>query len=360
VFQSLKELGLMLLLFIVGMEFEFSHLRQLGRAAVLISLVGIVLPFGLGAALVPLVHGWVHPAGDLTGLMLFLGTALSITALPVLGRIMMELNITKTRLGTVTISAAAIDDTVAWILLAAIIGAVEARFDPTQTLIMVGLTVLFMASMLLVARPVLLRLLDLYFARTHGRLEPNGLAALLVLLMLCGLATLKIGIFAIFGAFVLGACVSGHERLHHALGDSFRHFVSAFFLPIFFTHTGLRTNLGGLGGAEQWTVCLLLTAAAIVGKIGGCSVVARWAGFSWREASCVGVMMNARGLVALIVINVGLDHGILNPPLFTMLVLMALITTVMTTPLLLWLNKGTELEPWIRQSGFVKPKESDI
>lgn len=355
-FQAMKELGLMLLLFLVGMEFDFGHLRHLGRAAAMISIVGIIFPFILGLGLAPFLHAQLELTVPLWSLSLFLATALSITALPVLGRIMMELGITKTRLGTVTISAAAVDDAVAWILLAGIIAAIHSQFDPWMMLRMIGLTLAYLGVMLLVVRPLIRRLLDWYLHDTRQHLDPWGVAGLLVLLFLSGLATLKIGIFPEFGAFVLGATLSGHHRLHLALGDSFRNFIIAFFLPIFFTYTGLNTNLGSLNSWHQVGLAVLLIAVAIVGKFVGCAMVARWNGFSWRESSIIGAMMNTRALVALIVINVGYEQGILNPTMFTMLVLMAIITTIMTTPFIgLW-YRGTELEPAIEQSRFYSRK----
>lgn len=351
-FQVIKELGLMLLLFIVGMEFDFSHLKHLGKAAACISIVGMVFPFALGIALAPLMHDQLDLATPLWGLSLYLGTALSITALPVLGRMMMELGITKTKLGTVIISAAAVDDATAWILLATIVGAVQARFDLMKTVLMIGLTLGFVAAMLLAIRPLLYRLLDYYFAQHRNHLDPVGLSGLLVMLLFCGWATLKIGIFAEFGAFMLGACLSESRKLHLALGDSFRNFVSAFFLPVFFTYTGLHTEIGNLHTASHWALAIVLILAAILGKFVGCSLVARWTGFSWRESGIVGVMMNTRALMALIVINVGLEQGILDQTLFTMLVMMAVVTTIMTTYVLYWLYPGTELEEPINRSGF--------
>ncbi|MFO0813081.1 MAG: cation:proton antiporter [Gemmatales bacterium] len=355
-FQAMKELGLMLLLFLVGMEFEFSHLKHLGRAAVSISVVGIALPFVLGLGLAPILHSQLELTTPFWGLALFLGTALSITALPVLGRIMMELGITKTRLGTVTISAAAVDDAVAWILLATIIAAIHSAFDPLLMLRMSGLTLLFLGVMIFVVRPLLHKLIDWHLRHTRQHLDTWSLAGLLILLFLCGLTTLKIGIFPEFGAFVLGACLSGHARLHHALGDSFRNFITAFFLPIFFTYTGLNTNIGGLNSWLQVGLTVLVIAVAVFGKFAGCTLIARWNGFAWREASIIGAMMNTRALVALIVINVGFEQGILNQTLFTILVLMAIITTIMTTPFIGQWYKGTELEPAIAQSGFYSRK----
>lgn len=352
-FLVMKELGLMMLLFIVGMEFEFSHLKHLGKAAVLISLVGICLPFAFGASLAPLLHARLGMETPLWGLVLFLGCALSITALPILGRIMMELGITKTRLGTVTISAAAVDDAAAWIILAAIIGAVQSKFDLMQMLLMIVTTLGFIGVMFFIVRPLLWRWLDKHLADKPS-LDALGFTVILALLFAAGWTTSKIGIFASFGAFVLGTILSGHNKLHHAIGDSFRNFVSAFFLPIFFTYTGLQTDVGQLHSLEQVGLLLLVILAAVVGKFVGCSLVARWSGFSWKEASIIGAMMNTRALMALIVINVGYDSGILNSALFTMLVLMAIITTIMTTPMLSFLYRGTELEEPIRQSGFYR------
>lgn len=350
-FIVMKELGLMFLLFIIGMEFDYSHLMHLGKSAVLISLVGICLPFAFGASLAPLLHARLDMQTPLWGLVLFLGCALSITALPILGRIMMELGITKTRLGAVTISAAAVDDAAAWIILATIVGAVQSKFQVMQTLLMIASTLGFLAIMLFVIRPVLWRWLDRHLADKQ-QLDALGFTVILTLLFLAGWITSKIGIFASFGAFVFGTILSGHDRLHHALGDSFRNFISAFFLPIFFTYTGLQTDVGQLQSLEQVALLALVVLAAIVGKFVGCGMVARWSGFTWKEAGIIGAMMNTRALMALIVINVGLDNGILNPTLFTMLVLMAIITTIMTTPFLHLLYHGTELEEPIQQSGF--------
>lgn len=357
-FKVMKELGLMLLLFIVGMEFDFRHLMHHTRAALMVSMAGILFPFALGMAMAVLLHDQLQLHSTLLSVALFLGTALSITALPVLGRIMMELGITRTKLGTVTIFAAAVNDAVAWILLATIVGAVQAKFDPLQTFIMIAQTGGFVAVMLLVARPLLQRLMERYFTSTRGHLDTMGLAVLLVLLLLCGWITLKIGIFAEFGAFMFGTCLSGNPKLHHALGDSFRNFVSAFFLPIFFTYTGLHTEIGSLQTAVHWLLAITLILAAIAGKFLGCSLVARWTGYSWKEASIIGAMMNTRALMGLIVINVGLEQGILDRTLFTMLVLMALVTTIMTTPMLYFLYRGTELEEPIQHSGFFSGRNS--
>ncbi len=355
IFGVMKEIGLILLLFIVGLEFDFQHLRQMGKAALAISLSGIVLPFSMGALLAPWMHHALELKVDPTGFWLFLGTAMSITALPILGRMMIELNVTRTHLGVVTITAAAIDDASAWIILATVAGAVRVGFDPWLTLRMLLLTILFFIGMRFIIRPGLKRSIAWYLQKTDGRLEINGMAVLLILLFLASLATHLIGIFAIFGAFLLGALLSDETRLRETLSGPFHYFVGAFFLPIFFTFTGMRTDVGTLHGGVAWFMAGMVLLMAISGKWGGCALAARWAGFSWREASCIGILMNTRALMELIVINVGFDLGVIEQSVFTMLVFMALITTIMTTPILLWLHKGTELEPWIRQSGFGQP-----
>ena len=359
IFTTLSQVGLVLLLFLVGLEFDFSHLRWHGKAALAISVTGVVLPFVLGLGLAPLLlaHPHLHGEGEVAarplGFALFLGTALSITAIPILGRMMMELNITRTRLGAITIAAAAVDDATGWILLAAVAAIVRAQFDPKMTLLMAAETVAFGVAMVLLAKPVLRWWVRGALRRNDGEISLNALAVLLALIMGCAIITNLIGIFAIFGAFFLGAVLSGEHEFRQAVSRRLRDFVSAFFLPIFFTYTGLRTDIGTLGDPGLWLLCGLVTVAAVVGKFVGCGLAAWLSGFSPREAGCIGAMMNTRALMALIVINLGAELGVIPRSVFCMLVLMALITTVMTTPLLLRLMRGTELEPYILRSGFV-------
>ncbi|MCI0705708.1 MAG: cation:proton antiporter [Planctomycetia bacterium] len=360
IFTVIAQIGLIFLLFLVGLEFEANHVREKGRAAVLISVVGIAIPFALGAALAPLIHPYLepHPASggkpvSLLGLALFLGVALSITAIPVLGRIMMELGITRTRVGAITITAAAVDDVLGWILLASVAAAVQANFDPLETLRMIGLTAAFALFMLFAARPVLVRYFTHSLRTNHGRLSPTALTVLLVAILLSAIATNLIGIFAVFGPFVLGAVLSDQEDLRHAASAKLRDVVNGFFVPVFFTYTGLRTDIGSLHGATMWLVCGGVVVAGVVGKLAGCGLAARISGFSWKEAGIIGAMMNARGLIALVVINAGYELGVVPKSLYCVLIIMAVLTTAMTTPLLLWLRKGTEIEEPIRRSGFL-------
>lgn len=362
IFTILSQLGLIFLLFLVGLEFDFGNLRRHGQAALFISLAGIALPFVLGLAVAPLLHAQpelgAHPARieppPFWGFALFLGTALSITALPVLGRMMMELNITRTRLGAITITSAVVDDAMGWILLATVAAVVQAQFDPRRTLQMIALTVAFALALAFVGKAVLTWWLRTTLRQNDGNLGLNAMAILLTVILVCSIATNLIGIFAIFGAFLLGAVLSGEHEFREAVGRRLRDFVTAFFLPIFFTYTGLRTNIDTLGSVELWLLCGLVVVAAIVGKFAGCGLAARLSGFSPRESSCIGAMMNTRGLMELIVINVGYELRVIPDSVYCMLVIMALVTTVMTTPILLSLMRGTELEPYIRQSGFLR------
>lgn len=365
IFTVISQIGLIFLLFLVGLEFEGGHVRAHGRAAVLISIAGILVPFALGAALAPFIHSHLeaHPtAGQVMplGLTLFLGVALSITAMPVLGRIMMELGVTRTRLGAITITAAAVDDAIGWILLATIAAIVKSNFDPLATLQMVGLTTAFAVFMVFVARPLLVRHFAASMRRNGGKLSANALAVLFVALFLSAVATNLIGIFAVFGAFLLGAVLSDQEELRTAAAAKLHDVVTGFFVPVFFTYTGLRTDITSLQGGAVWLICAAVVAAAVTGKLVGCGLAARISGFTWKEAGIIGAMMNARGLMALIAINLGYELGVVPRSLYAVLVLMALATTMLTTPLLLLLRRGTEIEGPIARSGFLgNPAQPD-
>lgn len=360
VFQILSQLGLIFLLFLIGLEFDFSHLKTSGKSSLAISIVGIVLPFGLGFGLAHVMHPYIGhvqlPGGtkavDPTGFALFMGTAMSITAIPILGRIMMELNITRSRLGAITITAAAVDDAAGWIILAAVSALVRSDFRIGSTLLMLGEAVGFALGMVFIVKPLLKRWTQHALRRGDQELGLNSLAILFILMFLCSIATNLIGIFAIFGAFILGATLSSEDNFRAVVTRYFRNFVTVFFLPIFFTYTGLRTDIGSLEGGTLWMFAAAVSLVAIVGKFGGCTIAARLTGISGREASCIGVMMNTRALMELIVINVGYELGVIPRSVFCMLVMMAVLTTIMTTPILLRMARGTELEPLIAQTAF--------
>jgi Kef-type K+ transport system membrane component KefB len=351
---ALSQVGLILLLFLIGLEADFSHLHRHGRSALVMAAAGIAVPFALGLGLAGVL--WPHVGADLPelGFSLFLGTALSITAIPVLGRILLELNITRTRLGSITLAAAAVDDASGWILLATVAALVQGHLDPGRTVLMAAETVGFLLVMIFVARP-LLRAWSRYALRQgDAEISVTALAVLLAVVFACALVTNVIGIFAVFGAFVLGGVLSSEETFRHAVSRRLRDLVTAFFVPLFFAYTGLRTDVGSLESWELWLLCGLVLVAAIAGKLGGCALAAWLSGFTARESVCVGALMSTRGLMALIVINLGKDLGVVPDSVFCMLVLMALATTAMTTPVLLRAMRGTELEPHVLRSGFVK------
>jgi Kef-type K+ transport system membrane component KefB len=359
ILTTLSQLGLVFLLFLIGLEFDFGHLRWHGQSAFAISVAGMVLPFGLGFGVALLMQPSVAGDHPPLGFALFLATAMSITAIPMLGRIMMELNITRTRLGAVTIAAAAVDDAAGWILLAAVAAIVQAEFSPARTGLIVLETVAFALGMLFVARPLLRRWARHVLRRGDGEIGLNTLAVLLTIILACALVTNRIGIFAVFGPFLLGAVLSGEHELRRAVSRRLGDFVSAFFVPIFFAYTGLRTDVSSLGTWGLWLWCGLVGMVAIAGKFGGCALAAGLTGAPAREAGCVGALMNTRGLMALVVINLGKDLGVVPDSVFCMLVLMALFTTVLTTPLVLALMRGTELEPYVMRSGFLGGRQAE-
>jgi Kef-type K+ transport system membrane component KefB len=361
---GLSQVGLVLLLFLIGIEFDFSHVRHQSRLAAGISLAGIAAPFSLGFALAWLMLPRLEPLGtggvpDPLSFALFMGTAMSITAIPILGRILIEMGVQHTPLGATVLAAAACDDVVGWTLLAAVSATAAGNFEIGRVAGMLGATLALVAFCLGVVRPLLLPVLA-RAAREHdggqGRPSlPLGLFSLvLVLLLAAAWVTSSIGIFAIFGGFLLGASLSGVPQVRDALTGSLSEFVTAFFLPIFFTYTGLRTDIGSLGSPEAvgWAAAVFLV--AILGKWGGCGLAARLGGMAAGEAAAVGVFMNTRALMELIVINVGIDLGVIPPVVASMLVLMAIGTTLMATPLAARFLRGTEHEPALVARGFLE------
>ena len=324
------QLGVVLYMFLVGLELNPDALRGQLRATVAISQTSIVVPFVLGWALaVYLYPRFSSEDVPFVSFALFLGIAMSITAFPVLARILSDLGMTRTPLGVVALTCAAIDDVTAWCLLALVVGVVQASAG--SALATIVLTLVFIAAMFIVVRPVVARLIRSAGARETSR----GVIALTIAAMLVSaLITESIGVHAIFGAFLLGAVIPHDSRLAHALVGSLETLVTLLLLPAFFAFAGMRTEIGLLTGAGPWIACGLIILVATVGKAAGTFVAARLTGMSSREAAGLGALMNTRGLMQLIVLNVGLDLGVISPTLFTMMVLMALATTIATTPVL--------------------------
>ncbi len=260
IFRTFAGLGLILLLFLVGLKTDSSHFRVQGKTAVLISAAGVLVPFMLGVGLAVLIHPVLEsdPSGsgpfDLRGFALFMGVAMSITALPVLARIMVEFDLLCTRLGRMTIACAAFDDVIGWILLAMVSGLVNGHFEFLIVLRMVVLTVLFVALMLMLGRPIFTRWAQAIVRRNEGELSFNHLALLLAGVMLCAIATNLIGIFALFCAFFLGVAMSDQREFCDAVYKRVSDLVLVLFLPIFFTYTGLRTDISSLHSWQLWAI----------------------------------------------------------------------------------------------------------
>ena len=353
IFSIMSQLGLVLLMFLIGLEFDFGHLDDNRNTALSISAAGIVFPFGLGFALGYYMHAEMGLQGSPLNFALFMATAMSITAIPILGRIMIELNINRTRLGSLTISAAAIDDASGWILLALVSAIARSAFDPMKLTLMIGEVLVFGLFMIFAIRPLVIKWSRQVLA-ADGNLSLDSLAVILILILLSAICTNLIGIFSIFGAFFLGAILYDQTELVAAIRRRLSDFVTVFFLPIFFTYTGLRTDIGSMSGSGMWFFCGLVLLAAIVGKFGGCTLAARANGLPWREASIIGVMMNTRALMELIVINIGYDLGVIPKSVFFMLVFMAVVTTYMTAPILRRLVPKSEIEKEYSASAFAR------
>jgi Kef-type K+ transport system membrane component KefB/nucleotide-binding universal stress UspA family protein len=328
----LSQIGLIFFMFLIGLELNPKYLSGQLDKAILISHVSIVVPFALGIStalfLYPIVS---NNSVSFTAFALFLGSALSITAFPVLARIITENNLQGTRLGTLALTCAAVDDVTAWCLLALAIAVTRTNSisGAFPTIITSILYIILMAT----AGRWLLRKLSVHYQRT-GRLSQWVLAWIYMGVVASALITELIGIHLIFGDFLLGAVMPKDPGLVRELAEKTEDFVLIFLLPIFFAYSGLRTEIGLLNRPELWLLCALVIGVAIIGKYFGTYVAARVSGIEKREASALGWLMNTRGLTELIVLNIGLSFGVISPLLFTLLVIMALVTTFMTSPLL--------------------------
>lgn len=330
--ELLSQVGLILFMFVIGMELDFSVLKNKINETLVISHAGILVPFFLGI----LSSYWIYEtyASSQTSFLpftLFIGISMSITAFPVLARIIQERNMTKTPLGTLVIASAANDDVTAWCLLAVVIAIVKAG-SFASALYSVGLAVVYIVIMFLVIRPFLKKVGEVYANREA--INKTFVAFILLILIISSCITEVIGIHALFGAFMAGVVMPSNLGFRKVMMEKVEDISLVFFLPLFFAFTGLRTQIGLINSPELWMVCLLLVTVAIVGKLGGCAIAARLVGESWKDSLTIGTLMNTRGLMELIALNIGYEMGVLPPPIFVILVIMALVTTFMTTPLL--------------------------
>lgn len=326
----IAQLGIILYMFLVGLELNAGQLKRQAHALVVISHVSILVPFLLGSVLALVLYPRLSSSTvPFTHFALFLGVAMSITAFPVLARILTDRRLHKAELGAIALSCAAIDDVTAWCLLALVVGVTQAQIS--GVLAVAGWTLAYLALMVIVVRPLLLLWVG---SSDERRLTRPTIAAVFVGVLLSALATEWIGIHAIFGAFLLGAAIPHDSAVAKALTRKLEELVTIVFLPAFFAFSGMRTDINLLAGLEHWLLCGLIIAVATLGKFGGTLLAARWAGLGWRYAAALGILMNTRGLMELIVLNIGLDLKVISPTLFAMMVLMALLTTVATTPIL--------------------------
>jgi K+:H+ antiporter len=326
----IAQVGVVLYMFLVGVELDTEGLKGQLRSTVGIAFTSIAVPFVLGVWLATRLYDGLSPAGvPFMHFMLFLGVAMSITAFPVLARILADQGISKTPLGRLALSCAAIDDVTAWCLLAFIVGVVNST-EGSAVLPSI-LTLAFIVFMFVVVRPIAVRLSK----RWEGEEPDRQAVALALVAMLCSaLATEAIGVHAIFGAFLLGAVIPHDSRLARVLEERIEYLVTILLLPAFFAFTGMRTEVGLLSGSNAWLTCGAIILVATLGKFGGALVGARVARHDWQTSASLAILMNTRGLMELIVLNVGLDLGVISPTLFTMLVIMAIVTTMATTPVL--------------------------
>lgn len=340
--QLLSQIGVLLFMFVVGVELDPSHLRGRAPVAIAVSHFSIVIPFVLGVMLSLGLYTHYAPADvPFYAFALFCGIAMSITAFPVLARILEERHLTHTPLGATAITCAAVDDVTAWGILAFVVAVTTAGGAVETLVVIVALSAIFVLLMFAAGRPVLQRTLGT--DPPGDSLGKGRLAIALSVMLASALATETIGIHALFGAFVAGAIMPHGGTFRALLRDRIDGISSVFLLPLFFAYTGLRTEIDLLGDWGSWAVCLAIVLTATAGKLGGTVLAARWIGLPWRDSVALGALMNTRGLMELIALNVGYDLGILTPEIFAMMVLMALVTTAMTGPLLsLSLNWGRQ------------------
>jgi Kef-type K+ transport system membrane component KefB len=337
----IAQIGVILFMFSVGLELDPRLMRSRAHVTVVIAHASIVLPFLLGSLLAL----WLYPrlsSSDVTfsAFTLFLGVSMSVTAFPVLARILADRGMQRSRLGVLALTCAAVGDVSAWCLLAFVVSVVRSQVG--NAFWTFAFVALYVGLMLALVRPLVRRLVERHDATG---LTQGALSLITVGLLLSALATEWIGVHALFGAFLFGALIPHDSRIARELIRHIESLVLTLFLPVFFAFTGLHTRIGLVSGLEGWLWCGVIVLVASIGKFGGCYVGARATGFVTRDAAALGVLMNTRGLMELIVLSVGLELGVVTPTLYAMLVIMALVTTLATAPLLEWLRVRPDAEP---------------
>ncbi|NTW25491.1 MAG: cation/H(+) antiporter [Lentimicrobium sp.] len=343
--QFLSQIGLMLFMFIIGMELDVSILKKKAGSAVVISNASIIIPYALGVSLAYFLYTRFAPQQTtFVAFSLFLGIALSITAFPVLARIVQERGLTQTPLGATAITCAAVDDVTAWGILAVVV-AIANSTGIGGALMTIGLSLVYILLMLMVMRPLLNKIAHKYTVKET--ISKPVVAVVLSTMLLSSYITEVIGIHALFGAFMAGVIIPDNVRFKQIMAEKIEDVSLVLLLPLFFVYTGLRTQIGLLNEPSLWITGLIVIAVAVIGKFAGSALAARFTGQSWKDSLLIGALMNTRGLIELVALNIGYDIGVLSPEIFTILVLMALVTTFMTGPamsLINYLFRKTETE----------------
>jgi Kef-type K+ transport system membrane component KefB len=334
--NGVSQFGLVLFLYSVGLEHDLRSLKGHGETAVISSHASIFVPFFLGALLALFLYPRLSDDGiTFVHFALFMGIAMSITAFPVLARILEEKSLVNTPVGATAIVCAAVDDVTGWCIVAAILFVVHANKPAFPVWAIAPLTIVY-AVLVLYAGPRLLRPLASRCQSTQG-LKHSELAWAMLFLFASAYATEKLGIHPLFGAFLAGIATPRDFGFSKAVAKRLEDLTVVLLLPMFFAYSGLKTHLGLLNGAEMWMYFVAIVVVAVIGKLGGAAFAARSTGMTWRESTALGALVNTRGLVELVVLNIGLDNNIISPPLFAMMVLMAIVTTIMTVPLIDWI-----------------------
>jgi Kef-type K+ transport system membrane component KefB len=331
----ISQIGLILLMFQIGMDFEFGHLGtpRNRRAAIVVTIFSVSVPLGIGILLgrwsAPTLAAGIEPVRY----SLFLGLGMAITAVPILGRILRQYNLTRSEVGVVAISAAAVNDVIGWLLLSAVSAFAASQLSARHLGLQIGGLLAFVAALWFVLRPLAKRLVERYPVQ-NGAVNLNFMAIVICLIFVLGCCTYQLGIFAIFGGFAGGVLFHRNKEFVEAWHSQVGGFVLVFFLPVFFTYTGLRTNVLGLSSGADWEWLAIILAAAVLSKMVPVYFVGRACGFNRNQSSLLATLMNTRALMELIVLNIGFDLGLIPQKVFTMLVIMAVITTLMAGPVL--------------------------
>lgn len=356
--KFLSQIGLILFMFVIGMELDLKALKNKANDAVVISHASIIFPFTLGIGLAYFIYNQFAPANvAFMSFALFLGIAMSITAFPVLARIVQERGIHKTKLGTIVITCAAADDITAWCILATVIAIVKAG-SFVSSLYVIGLAIAYVFLMIKIVRPFLERVGELKNSRQS--LSKPVVAIFLLTLIISAYTTEIIGIHALFGAFMAGAIMPDNTKFRSIIIEKVEDVAVILLLPLFFVFTGLRTQIGLINDPQLWKITGLIILVAVIGKFIGSALAAKFVGQTWRDSLTIGALMNTRGLMELIVLNIGLDLKVLSPEIFTMMVIMALVTTFMTGPALDFINFIFKSKNLIQSEEIISDKKYKI